>query len=144
MAVEGPRLDLGYLLSTADYRNSTLSGTTHMGNLGSAQFSFMHISTVGTLTAGLTTVAGAVSHGVLQNKPNAGEACDIAIFGVSKVIAGTTTITAGSRVMSDSSGAATPLTTGLYPVAVALETPTAVGQIFSAALFGFGGAFAST
>lgn len=140
MAVEGPRIDLGYLLSTADLRNSTYSGSTRLGPNGSGQFLAVKVSTVGTLCAQLTTANGARAIGIVQNKPNAGEALDVTIFGVSKAVAGTTTITAGARLMADSSGALALYSSAadVQAIGVALEAPTAVGQIFSACIFGFG------
>jgi len=141
MAVESPLLHIGYLLSGADYRNSTYSGTTHGGNAGSPQFQFVRLSTVADLTVLLTTLAGQPALGVLQNKPNTGEAADVGFMGVSKVVCGTTTVVAGLKIMADSSGCAVAYSSAADRAAagIALETPQAVGAVFSAFIFGAGG-----
>lgn len=53
----------------------------------------------------LASVAGQACIGVLQNKPGSGQAATVAMGGITKVIAGTGGITAGSYVKIDANGA---------------------------------------
>lgn len=129
-------------LSTGDYRDSTITGTTRMGPNGSAQFLAMRMSTLASLdqSVGLTTADGQPAVGILQNKPSTGAAADVAIFGVSKVVAGTTTISYGIDLMADTSGCmiAYSSAAGKAKVGRAMNTPTAIGEVFSALLYGAG------
>jgi len=141
--MESPLLHDGWTaVSTADLRNSTLSGTTHVGVNGSGQFLAVRLSTVNAGVAYLTTSSTVSGYGILQNKPGVGEVCDIGFLGISNAIAGTTTITAGGEVMPDSSGAMTPYTSAAGQIRfgkqVGAVVPTAVGQMFSVAIYGFG------
>lgn len=138
MAVEAPLLHIGYLQSTGDYRNSTLSGTTHTGPNGSPQYQFVKVSTVGDLAVQLCTAAGQVTLGVLQNKPGVGDAADVGYGGISKVVCGTTTVLAGGKIMTDSSGCAVAYSSaaGVASAGIAVMTPQSVGEVFSAFIFG--------
>lgn len=140
MATESPLLHLGWLAAGADYRNSTNSGTTHAGDNGSPQFQAVRVSTVEDLTVLLCTASGQQALGILQNKPNDGEAADVGVFGVSKAVAGTTTVIAGLKLMVDSSGCLIPYASaaGQCSIGVALESPATVGQVFSAMIYGYG------
>lgn len=143
MAVEAILFTDGALnISTADYRNSTFSGTTRMGPSGSGQFLAVKQSTV---TAGVvypTTLAGQPAYGIMQNKPYIGEVASVAIYGISKAVAGTTTITPGGDVMVDSSGCMTPFSSAAnqsrFGRQVGSVVPAAVGEVFSVALYGIG------
>lgn len=151
LATEGPLIRDGAqntLSTTQDARNSTLTGTTLAGPNGSGQFLAMTLSTVNTsrTVTIASTLAGAAGssvanfYGILQNKPRGGEAADVAIFGISKVVAGSSSILAGSQlgVSSTVSGVLVPYTTGNgVRVGVALEPATTVGQVFTAAIYGF-------
>lgn len=141
MATESPLLhDGSQTVAGADFRNSTYSGSTRLGPSGSGQFAAVRLSTVADRTVLGCTVTGQSIYGILQNKPNVGEAADIGIFGVSKAVCGTTTVTAGSKVQADSSGnmVAYSSAAGVVACGVALETPQSVGQVFTMAIFGFG------
>lgn len=129
-------------VSTNDMRNSTMSGTTRMGPSGSGQFLAVRASTV---TAGVfypTTANGVAGYGILQNKPVVGEVGAIAIFGVSKAVAGTTTITAGGDLMVDSSGCLVAYSSAAgqarFGKQVGATVPAAVGEVFSALIYGGG------
>jgi hypothetical protein len=141
MATESPLIhDGAQTVAGADYRNSTYSGTTHAGNGGSPQFQAVRLSTVAERTVLLCTANGQPAYGLLQNKPALGEAADVGIFGVSKAIAGTTTILPGMRVMPDSSGCLIPYASaaGVAQMGYAISAPAAVGEVFSAYIFGYG------
>lgn len=148
MALESPLLHLGWVtLSTLDdARNSTITGSTLNGPNGSGQFYWCYMSSeasanfkvrLGSSVWGAGSTQAAV--GILQNKPGPGDAADIGFIGVSKVIAGTTSIVPGSLLMPSSapvgqggevviwaSGANGP------PIGYALEAPASTGAIFTA------------
>jgi len=129
-------------ISTADYRNSTQSGTTRMGPSGSGQFLAVKQSTVNAGVIYTTTLAGQPAAGILQNKPKDGEAAAVAIFGISKAVAGSTIITAGGDLMVDSSGCMTPYSSAANQSRFARQwgpvIPTAIGEVFSVAIYGIG------
>jgi len=90
------------------------------GPQGSGQFLIVYLSGPRTLT--LQTVAGAVSYGVLQNAPAQGQACDVAINGITKVVVGAA-VTAGQELQSDTNGRAITFSSG-RKVGMALESAT--------------------
>lgn len=141
MAVESPLVAIS-LISTADYRKSTLSGTTRLGPNGSGQYAAVRMSSLSTdRTFAICTASGQPVFGILQDAPNAGEAGAIAFFGQSKAICGTTTFQAGQKVMADTSGNMVLYSSGAGVVAagMALELPSAVGAVFSMMVYGSGG-----
>jgi hypothetical protein len=111
-----------------------------MGPNGSGQFLAVRLSTVTERTVNVSTVTGNGVYGLLQNKPSTGEAADVGIFGPSKAVAGTTTITAGMRLMPDTSGCLIPYSSAADRAAcgVALSVPSAVGEVFTAMIYGYG------
>lgn len=123
-----------------DGRNSTYSGTTALGPSGSRQYTFVRLSTVADRTVLNTTAVGQLPYGVIQNKPALGEAADIGIFGVTNLVAGTTSVAAGVQIMADTSGNAIAYSSAAGRVAagIAITTPTAAGEVFTAAIYGFG------
>lgn len=156
-ATESPLIHDGsqtVLASTLDARNSTQTGTTLNGPNGSGQFLVVVLSTVNTARTVTiaSTLAGAnypnvVPYGILQNKPRGSDAADVGIFGVSKVVGGTTTILAGSQlgVSSTAAGMVNLYTTGQGArIGVALEPVLTVGSVITAAIYGFGMGAGST
>jgi hypothetical protein len=132
MATESPLLhDGSQFTANSNYGNST-SG---LGNGGSAQFQFVAITASRVLS--LATSTGQACYGVLQNKPAAAAACDVGIWGISKVVAGAA-ITAGAKLMTNSSGAAITWTSGsgYFQLGQAIETVTSSGQVFTAFING--------
>lgn len=70
--------------------------------------------------------------GVLQNKPAAGEAASICVYGVTKVYVGTHTgIGTGYNIGCDANSAAKVSASGAFRLGVSLEDPTANGDIIS-------------
>ncbi len=148
MANESPFFTLGWVtLSTLDdARNSTLSGSTNNGKYGSAQFYWVYGSSVvgadrqirlGSSLATITSTNAVL--GILTNKPGPGEAADVIFCGVTKVIAGTTTITNGTPIMPSSAptgqaGQVVAWAAGAMgpSIGMALETPTSTGALISA------------
>lgn len=91
------------------------------------QFFFVSVSADGQVDP---TGDGAHADGVIQNDPAAaGDAANVAIGGVVKVICGGT-VTAGGPVASDAAGEAVDATTGDIILGTALETG-ADGQVIS-------------
>lgn len=139
MAVELQGFGIGWLRSTADMRNSTNSGSTQPGPNGSGQFLAVTISTAGG-GDGYFSVFGATIGtplGILQDKPNAGQAGNIMTMGVSKVVSGSTAIVSGNYLMPSTAGAMMPWSAGTgFAFARALEGAGSVGQVFSAYIFG--------
>lgn len=141
MSVEAILQKVGFCVANTDFRDSTKSGTTHAGPSGSYQFMAVQLSTTEDFKVGPSTAAGAPSFGILQNKPNSGEAADVAVFGVSKCVGGSTVIAPGQLLMTDSSGCLIPFTTTTVPqfcVGRSLESVTTIGEVFSAFIFGLG------
>ncbi len=149
MATESPLIHDGSqtVLSTAnDARRSSITGATLAGPNGSGQFLCVALSTTvdRTVTIASTAPAGgqilgnrAAAYGVLQNTPGPGQAADVGLYGISKVVAGTTTIGRGGAITpsSTSSGtvsAASTTTLQYGPIGFALESPSAVGAVISA------------
>lgn len=148
-ATESPLIHDGSqttLSTAADFRNSTLTGTTLSGPSGSGQFLAVVLSTTVDRTVQLNSTVTVSDfgkiYGICQNKPRPGDAVDVGLFGITKAVAGTTSWVRGSdlSVSSTAAGTLTVLSSGLMRVARALETPQAVGQVITVALYGFGGA----
>lgn len=111
----------------------TLPGLYVVGDISSSQYKFVRLSTD---TANVVLAVSATTQalaGVLQNAPDAAnEAAKVAGNGVTVMIAGTSTITEGADLTSDSQGRA--ITGGAIVGAKALESVSAVGDQFRALL----------
>lgn len=86
-------------------------------------------------------------YGILQNTPQPGGAADVGIFGISKAIAGSTAIVRGTQLQTSSTapGYLVPWAAGNgVRVGMAIESITAVGQVFTMAIYGFGQGGGST
>ncbi len=88
-----------------------------------------------TSCTGLVTAATDLVYGILQNKPKSGQACDVALFGVTKAVAGGS-VTAGHLMGVASGGQIVELVTssGNTAVGYALETGTSA-QVITMELF---------
>lgn len=145
MATQGPMIDDGsQTVAGFDARNSTFTGSTLAGPNGSGQFLAVLLSTSSSRTVVVCSTAGSTInqfiYGILQNKPQLGIAADVCIFGVTKAVAGAT-IASGVLLMPSSTLAGSLVTystaLGGRPCGQSIESAV-VGQIFTAALFGFG------
>lgn len=149
MSVETGFLDVGFLVSDNDMRNSTITGTTLGGPNGSGQFCAVRVSTTNTFAIAISSAPSTGGFlGILQNKPSTGIAADVKIHGVSKVVLGSTgggAVTVGSKlgISSLASGSTGDIgrvtlysSTAGTPIGVSLENPTSVGQVFSAVIYG--------
>lgn len=123
----------------------TLPGLLATGDLSSSQFCFVKISsTAGKVKAVAATTDFAV--GVLQNDPTDGEPADVAVGGLSKILAGTSVgWSAGIAVGWNTTGKAVPLTAnstndnrlvmGRFYVAFGQTTTITLNQVISVQLF---------
>lgn len=132
MATEGPLIhDGSQMTASADLSGAT---TQYSGPNNSAQFLFVAIS--GSRTVTLDISATGAPYGVLQNTPASGQAADVGIQGITKMVAGAA-IAAGAELMKNSTGQAIAWVSGSAnrKVGQALETVTASGQVFTARLY---------
>lgn len=95
MAIEQMSLSIGFMTAAAD--------------LSAKQFYLLKVAANGTVN--LQTSAGGAILGVLQNKPESGQAADVSVSGVSKVLAGGT-LAAGDPVQAHTDGTAIKALTG--------------------------------
>jgi hypothetical protein len=143
MATEGPMIrDGSQTVAAANYGNgANLAGTntagTTGGSTGSGQYLCVALSTSVARTSVLASVAGQQIYGILQNKPGAGQAADVCIFGPTKAVVAAAGSTLGLPQMVTATGAITDWTTGSGKVQIgfALETG-ASGQVITIFLFG--------
>jgi|SRR5215831_12422752 len=149
MSVETPAIHDGMLtMSTAaDYRNSTLTGTTLSGPSGSGQFLLMSLSTVNSLQCqpfNTSTNNYSVPYGICQNKPGPGQVADLAIFGVCKAVTSSTVaIAVGTFLMGSTTTnalVAYSSAAGVKPCAIARESVSAgsSGTVLSVGFGAFG------
>ena len=146
MTVQDPQIRLGWMtLSTLDdARRSAITGSTINGPNGSGQFYWVYMSTLADFVFRLGSTVNALTPssltpvvGILQDTPGPGLAGSVCVFGVTKAIAGSTTIARGTalQVSSTLGGSLVPALTGNGPpIGYALETPTALQQIFAVML----------
>lgn len=109
-------------------QNLTSISLPASGDLSSSQFFFGQVNSSGQVAV---AAAHAAADGVIQNKPTAaGQAVQLAVFGVSKVVVGAGgTVTQGDAVAADSAGKAITATTGDYILGRALQTGAAGSTI---------------
>lgn len=155
MATESPLIhDGAQTVAGFDGRNSSITGTTLAGPNGSAQFLAVTLSTSSSRTVAIPSSGGstgAAIYGILQNKPSTGIAADVGIFGISKMVSGSTAIASGQDLMvsATAGGVLIPYSStvgaGVARIARSLETATAVGQVFTGFVYGIGiGTIAAT
>jgi hypothetical protein len=102
--------------------------TTAAADLSAGQFLAVKITAARAVN--LASTGGEAIYGILQNKPTAGQAADVGIFGISKARAGAA-ITAGAYLMTDTSARLITVVTTSHRVAQALEAATAADQIIT-------------
>lgn len=122
MATESPLIhDGSQTTANANYFNpvSALAGPG-----GSGQYLCVILSQVADRKVILSSVLGTAVYGVLQNKPALGQAADVGIFGITKVVVGASGSTRGKQQMVDATGAVTDWVSGAASVQIgeALES----------------------
>lgn len=121
MATEQRGFHVGTQLANADLSALQFTAVKSVNNSGKAE------------VAANTTSGGKIM-GVLQNKPKSGEAADVMVVGVTKMVAGAA-VTAGVNVMSDAAGKAIlAATTGSTMIGIALSTAGGAGEIIDVLL----------
>ena len=96
--------------SGANYYGIATSGLAPGSAAGSGQFLFVTISGARQVTPAGT--AGVQVYGVLQNAPKSGEAADVGILGITKIVTGSGGVTAGNPIMTDAHGCAVNWSSG--------------------------------
>lgn len=127
-------------MATQDPQMHDGANTTASADLSGKQFYAVKIT--GSRVVGLTAAAADLTYGILQNKPSSGQACDVAIFGITKAVAGAS-ITAGAKLMANSSGQIITFTTsaGAPCLGYAIETAGATLTVFTMHFFTQAAAF---
>lgn len=102
-------------------------------DLTAKQFFLVKLSTSADDTVLLAAANTDVVYGVLTNKPNTGQAAEVQIVGVAKVVAGAA-FTRGDALMSDANGNAITKTSTNPIFGYALESAGGSGEIHSVRL----------
>lgn len=98
-------------------------------DLSSSQYFFVKIDTDGDV---VLAGDGENAIGILQNAPAEGEAANIAVAGVSKIVIGTTgTLDSGSVISSDANGKANVGASSDFALAILIEDTTANDDVVS-------------
>lgn len=123
------------LRSVSLLADSSLAGYTGVPGLpgsadpNSGKALYRVVKVTGKNTVGATTAASDLSFGVCQSKPQVtGQACTVAIRGITNVIAGANNLTAGAEVTSGNAGQVVAATTGNIVIGVLLAGSSAVGE----------------
>ena len=104
-------------------------------DLSSNQYNFVKLDANGKAVICVADSAGTIPIGVLQNKPTAGQAATICVYGVTKLYIGTESgLGAGYNVGCDSNSAGKVSDTASFRMGVALEDPAADGDIVAVLL----------
>ena len=81
--------------------------------------------------------SGELAIGVLQNKPNSGEAAQVRIFGLTRMIFAIAGPEPGDRIMSDASGLGVTATgAGILAIGISIGTPTISNEVSAVLLSG--------
>lgn len=96
----------------------TLGTMTASADLSAKRYYIVDVSGDGTVTT--ASSAGQVVLGVLQNKPESGEAAAVMVSGVSKVVTGTGDLTAGDLVQAAADGTGITAASGDYSIGICL------------------------
>jgi hypothetical protein len=118
MATESRKVTNGTMNAAADLRT----------------FQYRGVKLSGSRTVGAVTGPTDKPIGILQNKPNIGEACEVAYEGEIIAQAGTATVAAGDDVMFDASGrviTAVAAAGANFVIGQAMEASTAVNCLIS-------------
>lgn len=127
MAIQVERTKKEFLLDDSCIANEDLSN-----------FKYRFVDLTGAATgfalACAPTGQGAKVYGVLQNTPDEGEICQIAVEGITEVVAGEA-ITAGEEVcVLDATGVIEAAASGDYVCGIAREAATEAGHCISVTL----------
>ena len=132
MATESPLIHDGSQTTAAT--DLSTSGAL-AGSASSGQF--LAVKLTAARSVNIANAGGEQIYGILQNRPQSGQAADVGILGVTKAMAGAT-VTGGNFLMTDTSGRLIPVTGTNHRVAVAIESAATTGIIFTVGLVGGG------
>ncbi len=132
MATESPLIHDGSQTTAATDMSTAggLAGTSSSGQ-------FLAVKITAARSVNVANSGGEQIYGILQNRPQSGQAADIGILGVTKAIAGAV-VTGGNFLMTDTSGRLIPVTSTNHRIAVAIEGASATGTVFTVGLVGGG------
>lgn len=103
-------------------------------DLSAKQYTFVKMSSTGAVTIAAATD---IAVGVLQNTPKADEVCEIAVSGITKLVA-SAAIVAGKQVGTTATGTAVGLTAGTdttkFVFGQAITAATAAGDVITVAV----------
>ena len=99
---------------------------------GSGQYLAVFLSAPRTVS--IQTTQGALCYGVLQKAPAAGQAADVGIAGITKIVAGAA-ITAGQELMADVNGRAVPQTATNRKIGQALESASGASVVIAMLIY---------
>jgi hypothetical protein len=119
-------------------RYDSIPGLTAAADLSSSkQFKAVKLlSTAGTVNLVATSVLTEGVVGLLQNNPKSGDAAEVAVSGIAKGMAGTSTIVIGSLLTFNTTSNLIKTTTdNAKVVGQALTASAAIGDIISVLLF---------
>jgi hypothetical protein len=126
-------VEYGVIHDGSNIVTTALNSTTNYGVGGSGQFLAVAQSSTQNFVVVLGTSTTKFA-GVLQNKPGANQAADVAIFGTTKVVAGSS-IAAGDFLEKDANGraitSASSAGSGAYVIGQAKEAAATAGVIIA-------------
>jgi len=108
-------------------------GLVAAADLSGKQYHVMRLSAAETTNQASLATDSAIA-GVLQNKPESGEAATVAYAGFSKVVAGAA-VSANALITSNSSGRAVAVASGGMAIGRAMIAAGADGDVIEALLF---------
>lgn len=112
-------------------RYDTIPGLTASADLSAQQFKVVKLlSTAGQVNLAATSVITETVIGLLQNNPKSGDAAEVAVQGIAKGIAGTSTIVIGSILGVNTTSRLVKTTTdNIQQVGKALAAASAIGDV---------------
>jgi hypothetical protein len=118
-------------------RYDSIPGLTAAADLSSSgQFKVVKLlSTAGTCNLAATSVIASTVIGLLQNNPKSGDAAEVAVAGIAKGIAGTSTIVIGSVLGVNSTSYLVGTTTdNIQTIGKSLSKAGAIGDVITVLL----------
>jgi hypothetical protein len=104
----------------------TDSGVTAAASLTSNQYQGVKLTA--SRTVNLVAASTDIPYGILMNKPQSGQACEVCIAGIGKVQVGAA-LAADTEVMFNGSAVAVAATTGNRVIGLLLEASNASGDV---------------
>src|SRR5512145_140025 len=112
----------------------TIPGLVAGASLAAKQYTPVLLSSTAARTVLSSTVTTRPTIGILMNDPASGEEAEVAVLGVVKAVAGTSTITRGLSLSANTTGVINVTAGKIF--AVAIDAPSAKGDLIMIALLG--------